>query len=167
MGVVRLPQRQPRTYGPRTLVQQLPGIKIGAPAKPEIRKASGATVLNDSPRAGQSWEVQGIYFEFPEANKTWGGQIGSTGNSEFEFIIQLVIGGVICAKQIFVAISTVTDPEETAWPLVGNMESFQANTVYGGQTVEIRTEIKLINNVSGGFVETKVGKVILSYILHT
>ena len=153
--------------GVRTLVQQLSGLTIHSPIVPTKLLDKNVVTINDSPRAGQWWEIQGAYFEFPNANKSGIFFGGSNREGEFELAIKLAIGGISVAKQIFVTRAPkVIEPGEK-WPLVGNLEAFLPMVVYPGQNITITYELTFPAEASAfGEAITEVGKIVISYVRH-
>jgi hypothetical protein len=155
--------------GPRTLVQQLPASVIHRPVAPNKNTDTKSTTLNSSPRAGQSWRLESIYFEFPLAEKSAIIFGGATQAGEFEFSVKLIIGGVISAKQTFIAkAEKVLEEPGEKWAIVGNLEAFSNHVVYAGQDITIETELSFPAQAQAfGEANTQIGKAIVVYSIFT
>jgi hypothetical protein len=125
---------------------------------------SRLVTVNTSPRAGQTWAIQSAYFEFPKALKSGIFFGGKNNEAELELRIELLIGGVTVAKQVFLTIAPVPVEPGEKWPIVGNLEAFVTNTVYPGQDIAVFYELTFPTEAKAlGEGETDIGKLILTY----
>lgn len=144
----RIPHRQPETIGPKAVVLTIPSSHVEAlsPAKILIPVVKQAISLNTAPRAGQLWNVQSAYFNFPLAiTQTYEAiAFKQFFPNEYLFEISLKFGTRTIAKQVFQTSSSSKNGEENRWPLVGNLEGFTDTTVYAGEGITLETKLVFV-----------------------
>lgn len=123
------------------------------PAEPVSKVGPVLTSLqiNDAPRVGQFWQVTGVTFSFPAAEKT--NKILKTGKANLEYLVRLrlfagtaeranqtiaesVKGASVVAEEGLVATS----------PFIcnGNLESFSPLILFPGESLSLEIEAELI-----------------------
>jgi hypothetical protein len=139
----------------KSIYTSLPSIKNKIPS----HTASNEKQINDAPRAGQHWQIQSVFFNFPKAEKT---EAIIIVGGEAEFIIQLLIGGLIVAEQKFLETAPAT-ASSTPMRLVGSLEPFVPAIVNPGQDVTIA--YSLVSYAVDLTIETGSGITVLNYVL--
>lgn len=152
-----VPER--KEFGPKTLVQTLQGLEIFSPGAPAVTKASKSVTINTSPKAGQLWKLESIYFEFPKALHA----ANAEKAEPIQFRIKVSTGGVVIAKQVF----DTTAPQgvgNSKYPLVGNLEAFYRNAIYAGQDITVEYELEFPGpEAPFAVAETFTGQLVLTY----
>lgn len=152
-------QHEQRSIGPKSITQALKSLEIvGPPIKPTILEQTSSVIFNTAPRAGQTWKIEGCYFEFPQAIKE---TFLIEEGQNFEFTIEMLVGGIVTSKQIFLTFCPPNTQER--WPLVGNLEAFSPPVVYPGQSIEVKTKLNFQSSSAGGEALLHPGRVVVTY----
>lgn len=143
--------------GPKTIIQALPSIttpEVGNERSGNVFSygVSNNVILNDAPRSGQSWNLESIYFSFPQATqlKPWE---FSTTEFSVQFFINLKIGSRTVAEQIFKFGET---KEGQRLNPVGNLEAFSPNVVYPAESIAIEYKLQMIIGLGFEINPTKI-----------
>lgn len=152
-----------RTYGPKTIQITAPNIGTGV-NKNVVRNVVTA---NDAPRAGQQWNIDSVYFNFSEAQKTNENVLAGLP-LEQKFIISMSLGGVTVATQEIIERGKTDTPEvvESAIPALGALEPITPAILYPGMNLGI--EYRVSKNLGpGGNLSSGVGLIVITYHLIT
>lgn len=155
-----MPTQAQKKFGPKTIQLAAPNIEALFP-KVEAEKE---LVVNTAPRAGQSWNIENVFFTFPGAEKN--PDETTSGPTEFEFEIKMFIGGLEVASQKFLEAGQRGPSEgKTPFHVLGSLEPFAGATVYPGQDIRFLYRIEK-NGTKDAMVTGFNAKIVVNYSLN-
>lgn len=105
--------------------------------------------MNDAPRAGQTWNISSVFYQFTEMSEelhTFGGPPSKARKSSAtELTISMALNGIIVAEQIINLPKLQSFKTRAEWenfkpesyPIVGAIEPFGGTILYPGNGLEI------------------------------
>lgn len=145
--------------GPQEIQLACPVIEANYLAKKRLRESKLLTV-DTAPRAGQKWQIQSAYYNFPHATK-FDGSVFTGKKLEYTFGIRMLIDGVEVAQQRLLESALSNEPEEETTPLnaLGSLEPFAPAILHAGGSLAFEYYIEIsatsaptINTGEGAFI---------------
>lgn len=160
-----MPQRYRERIGPKTARLSCPSIDTFGVNK---FVGSNSVALNDAPRAGQAWEIQSVYYSFPEASRN-NKNLFTGLKLQFTFSIALILAGVEIASQEYLENQNSNEPkEEEKIPMhiLGSLEPRSPAMLFAGMGLAFNYIIgKNASGVTGS--ESGPGFIVVTYDLIT